>query len=97
MLKIIEKTGVDLDVIEMLILDCMKSCANSKDCACTLQENKMWYHISTRSIIQGMPSLNIKSKSAISRRINKLVAANLLIRHPKLTNFYAFNTDEIYF
>lgn len=96
-LKIIKKTGVDLDAIDMLILDYMNSFASSKDCASTIKENEIWYHVSAKSIIQGMPTLNIKTEGSINRRISKLIAADLLIRHPELNNFYAFNIDVICF
>lgn len=78
----IVKEGIDIDIIDAAILDCMASFFHSSRCVSISDENGTYYWISHNSIIEDLPLINIKSKSGIKKRIEKLVNCKLLSIHP---------------
>ncbi len=76
--RISELTKIDLDVADMAIFQFIVDFANSPNC----KRDDEWFWITTKKIIAELPLLRLKWRQ-IHNRLNKLVAAKLLIRNPK--------------
>lgn len=91
------EAGLDLDIIDLAILDYIQFFANSPSCTKfhTPEGDYMW--VSHQSIIDNMPLLKIKSKQGIINRVDKLVAAKVLRKHPKCDIYgktlYSFDSN----
>ena len=83
----IVKSGIDIDITDAAILDCIVGFFNSKRCASVTDEFGVYYWVSHQNIIDNLPLLNIKSKSGIKKRIEKLIAKGLLSLHPHSRDF----------
>lgn len=77
--KISEKTGVKLDIVDMAIFQFIVDFANSP--SCQRDASNEWFWITTKKIIQELPLINLKRRQ-IYNRLNKLVASKLLVRNP---------------
>lgn len=95
--------GLDLDVIDMSIFDFIQHFAHSDKCMKLQSEIGTYFWISHTTIIQQLPILGISTGAGIVKRINKLIDAGLLTRHPNCDlmrkTFYKFgpNADKINF
>lgn len=97
------KAGLDLDVVDMAIFDFITRYANSDSCMKLQTSSGTYFWISHAIIIQQLPILGINTGAGIVKRINKLIDAGLLIRHPSCDmmrkTFYKFgsNYDKVNF
>ena len=95
--------GLDLDVVDMTIFDFVKHYAHSEKCMKLQTETGTFFWISHTVIIQELPILGISTGAGIIKRINKLIDAGLLARHPNCDlmrkTFYKFgpNYDKVCF
>lgn len=83
----IVESGIDIDIIDAAILDCMVAFFNSKRCVSMTDDFGTFFWVSHQNIIDNLPLINIKSKSGIKKRIEKLVSNKLLAIHPSSRNF----------
>lgn len=95
--------GLNLDVVDMAIFDFIKHVAHSDKCMKLRTETGTYFWVSHNTIIQQLPILGISTGAGIIKRINKLIDAGLLARHPNCDlmrkTFYKFgpNYDKVYF
>lgn len=95
--------GLDLDVIDLSIFAFIKDFANSGSCTPLQCDGGPYFWISHKKIIEEMPILGIKTPGGIVKRINKLIEADVLARHPNCEymtkTFYKFgpNYDKLCF
>ncbi len=97
------KAGLDLDVIDMSIFDFIKNFAHTDKCMKLQTESGTYFWVSHNTIIEQLPILGISTGAGIIKRINKLIDAGLLLRHPNCDlmrkTFYKFgpNYDRVVF
>ena len=97
------KAGLDLDVVDMAIFDFIKNFAHTDKCIKLQTESGTYFWISHNTIIEQLPILGISTGAGIIKRINKLIDAGLLLRHPNCDlmrkTFYKFgpNYDRVVF
>ena len=88
------KAGLNLDVVDMAIFDFIKQYAHSTKCMKLQTESGNYFWISHTKIIEELPILGITTGAGIIKRINKLIEAGLLNRHPNCDlmrkTFYCF-------
>ena len=95
--------ALDLDVVDMAIFDFVKHYAHSDKCMKLQTETGTYFWVSHNTIIQQLPILGISTGAGIIKRINKLIDAGLLARHPNCDlmrkTFYKFgpNYDKVNF
>jgi len=95
--------GLNLDVVDMAIFDFVKHFAHSDKCMKLQTETGTYFWVSHNTIIQQLPILGISTGAGIIKRINKLIDAGLLARHPNCDlmrkTFYKFgpNYDKVIF
>lgn len=89
--------GLDVDVVDMTIFDFIQHYAHSDKCMKLQTENGTYYWVSHTTIIQQLPILGISTGAGIVKRINKLIDAGLLSRHPNCDmmrkTFYKFGPN----
>lgn len=89
--------GLDVDVVDMTIFDFIKHYAHSDKCMKLQTETGTYYWISHTTIINQLPILGISTGAGIVKRINKLIDAGLLARHPNCDmmrkTFYRFGPN----
>lgn len=95
--------GLDVDILDMAIFDFIRQYAHSDKCMKLQTETGAYFWISHKTIIQQLPILGINTGAGIVKRINKLIDAGLLARHPNCDlmrkTFYKFgqNYDKVCF
>lgn len=95
--------GLNLDVVDMAIFDFVKQYAHSDKCMKLQTETGTYFWVAHTTIIQQLPILGISTGAGIIKRINKLIDAGLLARHPNCDlmrkTFYKFgpNYDKVCF
>lgn len=82
------KSGLDLDLIDLSIFDFIKDFANSQSCVKIQTPEGIYFWVSHKLIIDSMPLLKIKTAQGIIKRIENLIKAELLIKHPNC-EFYS--------
>lgn len=75
-------SGLDLDLIDLCIFDFIKDFANSQACIKMQTPEGIYFWISHKLIIDSMPLLKIKTPQGIIKRIENLINAKLLNKHP---------------
>ena len=75
-------SGLDLDLIDLSIFDFIKDFANSDGCIKMQTPEGIYFWISHKLIIDTMPLLKIKTPQGIIKRIENLINAKLLNKHP---------------
>ena len=89
--------GLDVDVVDMTIFDFIQHYAHSDKCMKLQTETGTYYWVSHTTIIQQLPILGISTGAGIVKRINKLIDAGLLSRHPNCDmmrkTFYMFGPN----
>lgn len=96
-------SGLNLDVVDMSIFDFIKHYAHSDKCMKLQTETGTFFWISHNVVIQELPILGITTGAGVVKRINKLIDAGLLARHPNCDlmrkTFYKFgpNYDKVCF
>lgn len=90
----IMKLGLKLDFNDMAILQCIYDFVVSGYAETTKFDGETYYWISHNLILQELPMLGITSKRGIISKIQKLIDAELLIKHPGCQElgrtYYAF-------
>ena len=101
--KAVIELGLNLDVLDMAIFDFIVHFAHWDKCQRLQTNSGVYFALQHKTIISQMPILGINTAAGILRRINKLIEAELLERHPdcemmKMT-FYKFgrNYDKVFF
>lgn len=77
------KNGLDLDFTDLAIFDFIKDFAHSESCEKTKDSTGSYFWVRSNLIIQHLPIMNIKTDRGITKRIDKLIKAGLIKRHPK--------------
>jgi len=80
-------SGLDLDLIDLSIFDFIKDFANSNKCIKMQTPEGVYFWISHKLIINEMPLLKINSSRGIMKRVDNLVQADLLAKHPDCENY----------
>lgn len=75
--------GLDLDIADLAIYDFIKDFAHTDKCEKVITPEGVFFWISHKLVIEAMPILNIKTAQGIKNRIEKLCAANVLVKHPR--------------
>lgn len=75
-------SGLDLDLIDLCIFDFIKDFVNSQACIKMQTPEGIYFWISHKLIIKAMPLLKIKTPQGIIKRIENLINAKLLNKHP---------------
>lgn len=97
------KNNLDLDLIDLAIFDFIKDFANSANCVKINTPEGVFFWISHKLIMDSMPLLGIKSNQGIKRRVDNLINAGLLKKHPDCEKYrqtlYTFgeNFDKLLF
>jgi len=92
-----------LDLSDMAIFDYISCFANSQACLRVNTPEGIFFWVSHKKIIEDMPLLGVTTTRSISNKIDKLIAAQLLVRHPQCELYqktlYAFGPryDEVFF
>lgn len=87
-------SGLNLDIKDFAIWKYIQECVSSNIHDIVMTSDGV-IHIPYNSILQALPLLGIKTKGSLSRRLDNLVTANVLIKHAngefkKGINFYKF-------
>ena len=80
--KAIIDLGLSLDVIDLSIFDFCASFMLSNKCTSINHDGKVYYWITAKTIIEGLPIIGISTDRGINKRIENLIIANLLVRCP---------------
>lgn len=80
--KAIIDLGLSLDVIDLSIFDFCASFMLSNKCTSINHDGKVYYWITAKTIIEGLPIIGISTERGINKRIENLILANLLVRCP---------------
>lgn len=97
------ENGFDLDLLDMAIFDFIIKFSHLDKCVRIQYGGSVYYMISHALVIEQLPMLGIKTSNGILNRINKLIAAGLLERHPNIAQlkkpFYKIgrNAGKIFF
>jgi hypothetical protein len=81
--KAVIENALDLDIIDCAIFDCVKDFAHSPKCRKFMEGEKIYYWFSYTLIKDQLPILKGQSKKSIQRRLDNLVNAKILERHPE--------------
>lgn len=91
------RNGFDLDFNDLAIFDFIKDFANSNNCTKIQTPEGVFLWISHKLIMDQLPLLGIKTNQGIMKRIDKLVACEILRKHPNCTEYgktlYAFGKN----
>jgi hypothetical protein len=97
------ENGFNIDIIDLAIFDFFRSFANSGHCSKMDDPLGSFFQVQNSLIMQQIPLLKIKTDRGIAKRIDNLVKAGLLKKHPlnsKLNKtWYCFgsNYDKMLF
>jgi hypothetical protein len=97
------KNNMDLDLIDLAIFDFIKDFVNSANCVKINTPEGVFFWVSHKLIMDSMPLLGIKSNNGIKRRVDNLISAGLLKKHPDCEKYrqtlYTFgeNFDKLLF
>lgn len=75
-------SGLDLDLIDLAIFDFIKDFANCSNCVKMHTPEGIYFWISHKLILDAMPLLNIKTNQGLIKRIDNLIRAEILQKHP---------------
>jgi len=91
------ESKLDLDVIDMAIFNYLESFALSGGTERIINQDKLYFWVSHSKIMEDMPMLNINTRQGVLKRIDKLIAAGLIERHPQAQrlgkSFYCFGVN----
>jgi hypothetical protein len=76
------KNNLDLDLIDLAIFDFIKDFSNHPKCVKINTPEGVYFWISHKLIMKAMPLLGIKSDQGIRRRVDNLINAGVLKKHP---------------
>lgn len=72
----------NLDLIDLAIFDFIKDFANSSKCVKVQTQEGNYFWISHKLVMEEMPLLKIKTKRGLIKRIDNLINAGILRKHP---------------
>lgn len=75
-------SGLDLDLIDLAIFDFIKDFVNCASCVKMHTPDGIYFWISHKLILDAMPLLKIKTNQGMIKRIDNLVKAGILQKHP---------------
>ena len=88
------RLNAELDFNDIAVLEFIKDFATSGVAETTVHGAKAYYWVSHQLILDELPMLHIQSKSGIKKRVERLIDAGLLVKHPDCDKlgrtFYAF-------
>lgn len=91
------KHGLNLDLIDLAIFDFIKDFANSSNCVKMQTPEGVFFWISHKLVMEAMPLLNIKTNQGLMKRIENLINAGILRKHPNCDKYrqtlYAFGDN----
>lgn len=91
------KSGLDLDLIDLAIFDFIKDFSNSVNCIKTQTPEGIFFWISHKLVMEAIPLLNIKTAQGVAKRIDNLIKAGVIIKHPNCAQYsktlYAFGKN----
>ena len=79
--------GLNLDLIDLAIFDFIKDFANSSNCVKIQTPEGIYFWISHKLVLEAMPLLNIKTNQGLIKRIDNLINAGLLTKHPNCEKY----------
>lgn len=86
--------GLNLDLIDLAIFDFIKEFANSQKCVKMQTPEGVYFWVSHKLVLEAMPLLNIKTNQGLIKRIDNLIKAGILRKHPNCDRYkqtlYAF-------
>lgn len=89
--------GLNLDLIDLAIFDFIKDFANSASCVKMQTQEGVYFWISHKLVLEAMPLLNIKTNQGLIKRIDNLINAGILRKHPNCDIYrqtlYAFGEN----
>lgn len=80
--KAIVDNRLAIDIVDAAIFDFIKDFSHSDKCAKMQIDGKTYFWITNQTIIDNLPLLQISTPRGISKRIDNLVNAELLVRCP---------------
>lgn len=81
------KNGLNLDLIDLAIFDFIKDFANSSSCVKMQTPEGVYFWISHKLVLEAMPLLNIKTNQGLIKRIDNLINAGILRKHPNCDKY----------
>lgn len=89
--------GLNLDLIDLAIFDFIKEFANSQKCVKMQTPEGVYFWVSHKLVLEAMPLLNIKTNQGMIKRIDNLIKAGILRKHPNCNRYkqtlYAFGKN----
>lgn len=89
--------GLNLDLIDLAIFDFIKDFANSQSCVKMQTPEGAYFWVSHKLVLEAMPLLNIKTNQGLIKRIDNLINAGILRKHPNCDRcrqtLYAFGEN----
>lgn len=89
--------GLNLDLIDLAIFDFIKEFANSQKCVKMQTPEGVYFWVSHKLVLEAMPLLNIKTNQGLIKRIDNLIKAGILRKHPNCNRYkqtlYAFGEN----
>lgn len=79
--------GLDLDLIDLAIFDFIKDFAHMGKCIKMQTPEGLYFWISHKLVLKEMPLLNIKTNQGLIKRIDNLIAAGILKKHPNCEQY----------
>jgi hypothetical protein len=91
------RAGLDLDIIDLAIFDFIKDFANSSNCMKVQTPQGIFFWISHKLIMESMPLLKIKTSQGLTKRIDNLIKAGIIKKHPECDKYsktlYSFGSN----
>lgn len=88
------RLNAELDFNDIAVLEFIKDFATSGAAETVTDGKRVFYWVSHQLILEELPMLHIQSKSGIKKRVERLIDAGLLLKHPECDKlgrtFYAF-------
>lgn len=79
--------GLNLDLIDLAIFDFIKEFANSQKCVKMQTPEGVYFWVSHKLVLEAMPLLNIKTNQGLIKRIDNLIKAGILRKHPNCNRY----------
>lgn len=79
--------GLNLDLIDLAIFDFIKDFANSSSSVKMQTPEGVYFWISHKLVLEAMPLLNIKTNQGLIKRIDNLINAGILRKHPNCDKY----------
>lgn len=80
-------SGLNLDLIDLAIFDFIKDFSNSAACVRMQTNEGIYFWISHKLVMEQMPLLNIKTSQGLVKRIDNLIQAGIISKHPNCDQY----------